>query len=135
MTLEVMTKHLQDAMQQVTDESINNRNEKISLKLLYRNDLIMRFNKLFDIMINRQIPLSYTEVEDFDKEFHRLYDLKQIYLQVSTLNYDIGQHARGSQIFKNLMEVIDNPCHKYDSKRKNAVKQLLLVIQMQCSVL
>lgn len=127
MTLEVMTKHLQDAMKQVTEGSMNNRNQKVSLQSQYKNDLIVRFNKLFEIMMNRQIPLSSTEIEDFDGEFHRLYDLKQIYLQASSFNCDIRQHARGSQIFTNLMEVIDNPCRKYDSQIENAVKHLLQV--------
>lgn len=127
MTLEMMTRHLQDAVHQVTEQSINAREEPIHLHIKYKNDLVTRFNKLFEIMMNRQIPLSITELEDFDGEFHRLYDLKQIYLHVSTLKYDISQHSRGFPIFKNLMEIVDNPCHKYDPRRKNAVKQSLKV--------
>lgn len=127
MTLEVITKHLQDAVKQITDESINARNEPIYLKAELKNDLFKRFNKLFDIMMNRKMPLSATELEDFDGEFHRLYDLKQIYLQVSALSYNIRQHAKGSPIFNNLMEMIDSPCHRYDSQRKSAVKILLKV--------
>lgn len=127
MTLEVITKHLQDAVQQITDKSTNARKESIYLKAELKNDLFERFHKLFDIMMSRKMPLSVTELEDFDREFHRLHDLRQIYLHVSAINYSIKQHAKGSSIFINLMEIIDSPCHKYDSPRKNAVKILLKV--------
>lgn len=127
MTLEVITKHLEDAVKQITDKSINARNESIYLKDELKNDLSRRFNKLFDMMMCRKMPLSVTELEDFDGEFHRLYDLKQIYIQVSALTYSIREHARGSPIFNNLMEIIDSPCHRYNSQKKNAVKILLKV--------
>lgn len=137
MILEVITKHVQDAVQLVTKESINASKQPIYLKAELKNDLLRRFNKLFEIMMSRKMPLSVTELEDFDGEFHRLHDLKQIYLQVSAFNYNINQHARGSAIFVNLMEIIDSPCRKYDLQRKNAVTILLKVntlFENECSI-
>ncbi|KAG4074868.1 hypothetical protein HA402_009293 [Bradysia odoriphaga] len=129
MTVEVMTKHVQDAVKQVTEQSVNARGQTIALKSDYKNDLVERFKNLFAILMERQIPLSVTELEDFDCEFHRLFDLKQIYLQASSLSYNISQHSRGSAIFKNLMEIMDDPCRKYELQRRAAVKHLLRALE------
>jgi len=96
---------------------------KIKLKKPLRDDLIMRYIRLFRIVKSRGMPLSKLEIKQFNMEFRRLADLYEVYRRGST---EIVQDPACRPSYERVKNIVDT-VRPYTSISETEFKRLLPV--------
>lgn len=58
-----------------------------------RNELILKYKKLFTLLLNKKLPLSSHEIDDFEQEFTKLYDFYRLALRRGINQFDSFEGA------------------------------------------
>lgn len=117
-SIELLMRHGNDCLVVLTEAE-----REFSPSLLV--ELKQRYTQLFDNLSKRQLPLSKMEIKDFDCEFERLFDLKQLYKRKSSHQFTIYR-GRVEPLFQQAKNVIDS-LKIYGSTQKQALRSLLKV--------
>jgi len=115
-SIEKIIEHGQDVLKLFQDEDTQKLkpNLLVTWKIEYEN--------LFQILINR-VPLNKIEVRDFDREFERLHDLRQVFLRESSPKFTNG-HVTAAPIYNRVLSMIWAP-KVYTREMKDAITRQL----------
>ena len=95
------------------------------LKRELAHTLWEKYTDLFVFLITRELPLSRMEVEDFDREFARLFDTYQLYLRRSVPQFYDG-HTRATPLYLRATAVVSS-LKPYTEKTKEDLYGILKV--------
>jgi len=119
-SLEVIAKYGQDFIQICKDAQRCLRKEEFEA-------LIRNYSGLFENLINRELPLTKTEIENFENEFDRMYDIGQVYKRRAAPTFTAG-HPTATQLYTRAENLVYSP-RVYSGDIK---KQLRLVLEVSC---
>jgi len=89
------------------------------------SDIVNRYSKLFNNIMDRKLPYGRLELEDFNRELDRLFDLEQAYARRSSPQYG-DEHSKAQPFYDQALKLILS--HKrYTGESKSQLRELFEV--------
>jgi len=79
----------------------------LSTQPILHIDLAHRYKEMFYHLCKRELPLSYIEMRDFNKEFDRMYEYYLLYLRKASPRFTTG-HSRAEPLYQRALGILKN---------------------------